>query len=186
MTCDSKPAGEGAAEMPATHLREFRTADFEELLQLDQECFSAGIAYSREELMHYVSRPRACTVVAEDESGRIRGFIVAETGRTPANPPLPLPLVAGHVITIDVALGDRRAGIGTMLIAEIEERLQRTNCDRIYLEVAVDNHAAISFYKRRGYSIMKTLPRYYDNELDGLRMGKKLTRQGFRPDITPI
>jgi ribosomal protein S18 acetylase RimI-like enzyme len=38
----------------------------------------------------------------------------------------------------------------------------------------VDNERALRFYKKHGYSVLKALPRYYRDEIDGLLMGKKL------------
>ena len=43
------------------------------------------------------------------------------------------------------------------------------------LETAVDNVAALSFYKRHGYSVVRTWPRYYSNGVDALVMRKELT-----------
>ncbi|MGA3210555.1 MAG: N-acetyltransferase [Terriglobales bacterium] len=154
--------------------RDFRESDFETLFKLDQECFPAGIAYSRNELMHYLSRPRAIALVAESVQGNICGFVVAESGRAAANGSSAVRACAGHIITIDVSAPARRAGLGSRLMDAIESRLRAADCDRIYLEVAVDNLSAIAFYKRRGYVVVKTLPRYYDRVLDGLRMEKRL------------
>ena len=44
----------------------------------------------------------------------------------------------------------------------------------VSLEVAVDNEPALSFYKKHGYSVLKVLPRYYLDSIDGLLMGKRL------------
>jgi ribosomal protein S18 acetylase RimI-like enzyme len=44
----------------------------------------------------------------------------------------------------------------------------------VFLETAVDNLAALTFYKRHGYSVLRTLPRYYQGSVDGLRMEKRL------------
>ena len=154
-------------------LREYQPEDFERLWQLDQECFRPGIAYSRRELSYYISRPRALTIVAQRQDNSVCGFAVAESRRVSQNKATDSQ-IAGHIITIDVLAGERRSGVGSMLMNAIEARLRPAQCDYMYLEVAVDNLAAISFYKRHGYSVLKTLPRYYDGNLDGLRMGKKL------------
>jgi ribosomal protein S18 acetylase RimI-like enzyme len=45
------------------------------------------------------------------------------------------------------------------------------------LEVAVDNRAGLSFYKKHGFSVVRTLRRYYPGGLDGLLMGKKVSTQ---------
>jgi ribosomal protein S18 acetylase RimI-like enzyme len=38
------------------------------------------------------------------------------------------------------------------------------------LEAAVNNAAALSFYARLGYRVERTLPGYYAEDLDGLRL----------------
>jgi [ribosomal protein S18]-alanine N-acetyltransferase len=141
---------------------------------MDQICFDPQLAYSRPELAFYMRRPGAFTLVAEsaaDETSligpvptRIVGFIVAEArGR------------AGHIITIDVLPEIRRAGIGSSLLQAAEDRLRAAGATMVELETAVDNSAAIQFYKRKEYFIEKTVPGYYSNQLDALVMRKDLT-----------
>jgi ribosomal protein S18 acetylase RimI-like enzyme len=46
----------------------------------------------------------------------------------------------------------------------------------MYLEVAVNNLAAIAFYKRHHYSVVRTIPRYYQaTGVDAFLMAAKLT-----------
>jgi ribosomal protein S18 acetylase RimI-like enzyme len=144
-------------------LRDYTSQDFESLWKLDQLCFVAGIAYTREELSYFLSDKSGFTIVAERKSD-IQGFIVIQREKRQT----------GHVITIDVHENARRTGLGTQLMDAVESRLSSTKCDSILLEVAVDNLPAISFYKRRGYSVLKTIPRYYMNSIDALMLGKKL------------
>jgi [ribosomal protein S18]-alanine N-acetyltransferase len=80
----------------------------------------------------------------------------------------------GHIITIDVRESARRSGIGSELMATAEKRLRHAGCRSIFLEVAVDNPKAIAFYKRHGFTVLKTLPRYYQNSVDAFLMGKRL------------
>ncbi len=147
-------------------IREARRADFMQLWRIDQECFAPGISYTRAELAHYMARRGAFTLVAEDtqvKRPQIAGFIVAQCERRGL----------GHVITIDVAAPARRAGLGSQLMTEAEARMKTAGCSAIYLETAVDNAAALAFYKRLGYSVLQTLPRYYHGDLDALLMGKR-------------
>jgi ribosomal-protein-alanine N-acetyltransferase len=144
-------------------LRPYRREDFPQLLELDQVCFPEGISYDRLELSHFISRPNALTVIAEEE-GKLAGFILVNRARDKA----------GHVITIDVHPQHRRHGLGTQLMEEAEKQLKADAAPGIYLEVAVDNKPAIHFYKRHGYSVIKTIPRYYLNSIDALLMTKKL------------
>ncbi len=138
-----------------------------QLWRIDQECFAPGISYSRAELAYYMAQPGAFTLVAEDTAGKrpqIVGFLVAACQRRGL----------GHLITIDVVAAARRAGAGSRLIAEAEARMRDAGCSALYLETAVDNMAALAFYQHHGYSVLRTLPRYYHGELDALLMGKRL------------
>jgi [ribosomal protein S18]-alanine N-acetyltransferase len=161
-------------------IREFRPGDFEVLWRIDQTCFPAGIAYSRAELKTYIRGRQAFTVVAVNgrdsakskiESGAspansaqsVAGFIVAE-----CKPPL------GHIITIDVVPETRRSGVGSLLLSSAERRLRVAGCHVVSLETAVDNLSALSFYKRQGYTVVGTFPRYYSNGVDALVLEKEL------------
>jgi ribosomal-protein-alanine N-acetyltransferase len=162
-------------------LRDYRAADFDILWSIDQRCFPPGIAYSRRELGIYIGHSRSFTLVAEmtarggpepaenfNPSDRgIVGFLVthAEGSRM------------GHVITIDVLPVVRRSGVGSKLMLTTEERLRSLSCDSIYLETAADNTAALAFYKRQGYFLVKTIPGYYANGLDALVLQKELLSQ---------
>lgn len=153
-------------------LREYRSHDFDRLWHIDQECFAPGIAYSQLELAAYIRRRGSFTLVAEasnttagaDSRLGILGFIVAEANRRRI----------GHVLTIDVLPGNRRLGVGSKLLATAEERLRAMPCRSVVLETAVDNASALAFYKRHGYNIVNTIPRYYSNGLDAFMLEKEL------------
>ncbi len=144
-------------------LRESGPEDFDRLHQIDQECFPPAIAYSRRELAQFMKLRGAFTLVAEDKKKNIAGFIVAQKH----------PRRMGHVVTIDVLAPYRRSGLGSLLMTEVESRLRAEGCDAMFLETAVDNLAAIKFYERFGYVIVKELPEYYPNGLDGYLMVKR-------------
>jgi ribosomal-protein-alanine N-acetyltransferase len=143
-------------------IRDFKPEDFESLWRMDQECFPPGISYSRQELKLYMRRRGAITLVAADSDGKIGGFLVTQDGPT------------GHIITIDVAAPARRSGVGSLLLRAAEDRLLAAGAKAVGLETAVDNLGALAFYKRHGYSVVKTWPRYYSNGVDALVMRKEL------------
>jgi [ribosomal protein S18]-alanine N-acetyltransferase len=162
-------------------LREFRREDFESLWRIDQVCFAPGIAYSRMELAAYIRLRGAFTVIAApvpgkrgsagDNTGpviespaRVLGFIIAQANRRGV----------GHILTIDVPPASRRFGIGSKLLATAEERLRAAPCHSVVLETAVNNAAALAFYKRHQYSVVKTIPRYYSSGVDAFVLEKEL------------
>ncbi len=164
-------------------IRDFQPADFDTLWRIDQDCFPLGISYSRTELKVYMRRRGSFTLVAvnsrgeaDPASGRgvkhsptsaadssVAGFIVAEAGRR-----------SGHIITIDVIAAARRSGVGSLLLRAVEDRLRSAGCSAVELETAVDNLSALSFYKRHGYNVIRTFPRYYSNGVDALVLQKEL------------
>jgi ribosomal protein S18 acetylase RimI-like enzyme len=80
----------------------------------------------------------------------------------------------GHIVTIDVRAEARRHRVGSALLDAAEMRLRTEQCQQVRLETAVDNLAALSFYKRRGYNVMQTIPRYYSSGVDALLLEKDL------------
>lgn len=146
-------------------IRDFQPKDFDTLWQMDQECFPPGIAYSKTDLAAFMRNRGAFTLIAVNaDGGNIGGFIVA------SGAPI------GHVITIDVAPAARRSGVGSLLLQAAEQRLREKGCGAVGLETAVDNLGALAFYKRHGYSVIRTWPRYYSNGVDALVL-KKLLNQ---------
>jgi ribosomal-protein-alanine N-acetyltransferase len=173
-------------------LSEFRREDFDTLWRIDQECFAPGIAYSRLELAAYIRLRGAFTVVAEpstdgrerggdsvrtvvESAGKVLGFIVAQATRRGV----------GHILTIDVPPSSRRIGIGSKLLSTAEDRLRAAACHSVVLETAVDNSTALAFYKRHGFSVVKTIPRYYSNGVDAFVLEKEL-RSVSRTSKSPV
>ena len=163
--------------MPFT-IRDFQPTDFETLWRIDQDCFPPSISYSRAELKFYMRRRGSFTLVATGVVGTaakdfsataysnrtVAGFIVAEVDNRGS----------GHIVTIDVVDSARRSGVGSLLLCAAEDRMRAAGCRLIGLETAVDNVSALSFYKRHGYSVIRTFPRYYSNGVDALVLEKVL------------
>jgi ribosomal-protein-alanine N-acetyltransferase len=153
-------------------LRKYRRQDFKRLLEIDHACFIEGIAYDRDELSYFIALPASITLVGELK-GKIHGFIVAERFRQRRTVRF-----MGRIITIDVIPESQQSGLGTLLLSSAEADLKQAGCEFVSLEVAVDNRSALRFYKKHGYTVLKVLPHYYMDSIDGLLMGKKLTEIG--------
>jgi ribosomal-protein-alanine N-acetyltransferase len=143
-------------------LRAYEPDDFETLYKLDQSCFPRGIAYSQTTLRYFLALASAeCLVAMEDED--VAGFILSEVDGALA-----------HIITLDVAEAHRRSGVGSMLLDAAEKNLSAQGVRTVFLETAVNNHAAVNFWSRHGYIAEGILKRYYLNLIDGYEMRKAL------------
>lgn len=162
-------------------IRDFRPEDLERLWRIDQECFPPGISYSRQELKSYIRGKGAFTLVAgqvADHTETIAGFLVAQAGQNGGKTGgSRIGETIGHIITIDVVAGARRSGVGSLLLQAAEEHLRTMGAHTVGLETAVDNLAALTFYKRHGYSVIRTWPRYYSNGVDALVLKKELKKE---------
>jgi [ribosomal protein S18]-alanine N-acetyltransferase len=145
-------------------IRQYEGKDFARLHKLDQECFPPGISYSKWSLHYYLSLPGADCLLAE-EGKQIAGFILAEE-----NPPL------GHIITLDVAEGFRRRGVGTLLLREMEEHFVFRGVESVLLETSVENASGIAFWERHGYRTEAVVKKYYLGKIDAYEMKKKLEK----------
>lgn len=147
-------------------IRQYEAKDFARLYALDQECFPPGIAYSKWSLRYYLNLPSADCLVAEDGK-KIAGFILAEE-----NPPL------GHIITLDVAEGQRRSGVGSLLLKEMEEHFVFRGITSVLLETSVENASGIAFWERHGYRTEAVVKKYYLGKIDAYEMRKRLKESG--------
>lgn len=167
-TSSNSDASESADPLPepaaskSVFLRPFLRADFETLFEIDQKCYPPEMAYSRREFRWYMRLPGAETLIAET-GGAVAGFILTACFER-----------TGHVVTIDVLAEFRRARVGTALLGAAEESLARRGATEIELETAVDNDAAIQFWKRSGYLTRGTLKNYYPGGLAAYAMIKRL------------
>jgi ribosomal-protein-alanine acetyltransferase len=139
--------------------------DLDVLQKIEKECFSHE-AFTREHLALLLEKPSAVSLTAKIDH-KIVGFIigVVETHGK---------VRMGHVFTIDVDTEHRRTGVGLKLLGELERILLEKGVDAVYLEVRVDNKAAIELYRKKGYTETQPLENYYSKGAHGFRMKKEL------------
>jgi ribosomal-protein-alanine N-acetyltransferase len=170
-------------QLAAMQIREWRSGDFEALYELDRACFPAPIAYSRRTLRKFLGLPGAECLIAE-AGGLIAGFILTHCAselasrrtRTPATAQEQTPR-RGHIISLDVGRPFRRSGIGSALLRAAEKSLMTRGVRAVDLETAVDNPAAVAFWRRHGYAIAGTIANYYDDGGDAFAMSKIMPRE---------
>jgi ribosomal protein S18 acetylase RimI-like enzyme len=76
----------------------------------------------------------------------------------------------GWVNYLAVDIGQRRRGIGSALMRDVERRLRALGCPKINLQVRLDNSAVQRFYAAIGFGVDETVS-----------MGKRLEDDGKLP-----
>lgn len=66
-----------------------------------------------------------------------------------------------EILTVAVAPASRRAGLATLLLQHHLGRLAAAGAHKVFLEVAEDNVAAISLYRRHGFNEIARRQAYY-------------------------
>jgi [ribosomal protein S18]-alanine N-acetyltransferase len=148
-------------------LREGVEADAGQFFELDQLCFASGTAYSLREFQQLLRSRKTVCVVGNDE-GSLAGFAIATNVENHDT-------CGGHIITVDVAPGFRRRGIGRSLMRRVEERMLAADAEWLRLEVAENNSAAYEFYVGLGFVPIDLIPDYYEGAIDAIVMVKGLS-----------
>ncbi|MCF6221605.1 MAG: GNAT family N-acetyltransferase [Robiginitomaculum sp.] len=89
--------------------------------------------------------------------GEVRGLAIVRTAIDQA-----------EILTLIVAPGHKRQGLGRALLHRAEARALERGADIMFLEVAADNPAAISLYQNAGYHQYGSRPRYYRRKVNGI------------------
>ena len=109
-------------------------------------------------------RDRDTNIAVLGEGGAIDGFGIMQYGDETA-----------HLSLLAVAPQRQRRGLGSQLIAWLEQPARVAGIARVRLEARADNPAALEFYRRQGYREMGTVHGYYRGTMDAVRLEKALT-----------
>jgi ribosomal protein S18 acetylase RimI-like enzyme len=153
-------------------LRGFQRGDLAGLHQLDGACFSPEIAYSKAELRHFLTHPSCSCWIAERPENKLAGFVLIERAQRNGR-------LAGHIVTLDVDPGERRRGLGTLLMQTAEEQMKHEGVAVMSLEVAENNAVARRFYRGLGYTMSGRIARYYGGRVDAEVMEKMILLRGL-------
>jgi ribosomal-protein-alanine N-acetyltransferase len=91
-----------------------------------------------------------CGWMAESQDGINIGFILARGVEG-----------EGEILTFAVNPAFQKQGVGGSLLSQLLEFLTTIDCRQIFLEVAIDNRAAIHLYTAFGFHDVGTRPNYY-------------------------
>jgi ribosomal protein S18 acetylase RimI-like enzyme len=152
------------------HTTRIRTAtpdDFERIVELENLCFPREHAYSRRQLRYLLTKANS-SVLVETTDALVRGFLIILYRRGT--------IVAG-IETINVDPVFRKKGIGRRLLSAAEELLRKKGIQKIRLEVAITNQAAIQLYENAGFQNSMVLKKYYHYDHEGCRDAYRMIKE---------
>ena len=79
-----------------------------------------------------------------------------------------------ELMRIAVGLGSRREGVGSRLLAAVEDAARNRGAERLLLEVASDNDSALTFYAKSSYRETGRRRFYYTAGADVLLLARDL------------
>lgn len=108
-------------------------------------------------------RHKDCCVVVAEVNRAFTGFAIGEFGDTKL-----------HLNLLAVTPTQQRMGVGSALLAWLEQSALTAGIDEIHLELRANNRAARYFYQSQGFAVTRSVPRYYRGEETALRMHKRI------------
>ncbi len=144
-------------------IRAVEDKDFESIFRLNNK--TQKLPWSEEAMRSEMSVRNPFSSVLESEDGVLSGYVfIRNVGYD------------REITAMGVTEDHRRKGYGTRLLEHVVS-LCKTNpsVEKLLLEVAVENVAAINLYKRIGFQNGRVRKGYYSDGSDGLEMTLLLT-----------
>ena len=141
---------------PAVDVRPATPADLDRIAEIEQASFADPWTFDA--LATALELAHIRFLVAEQDGGtgsRLVGYVVA--------------LVMGdegEIADIAVDPSARRAGVGGLLLARVEEEMARCGVRSLFLEVRESNHAALGLYRGRGFEAVGRRRAYYRHPVE--------------------
>lgn len=145
------------------HIRVALSSDVDALFLLEQQAFS-GDRLSKRRFRHWVKAENAVLLVIEQQQ-QLLGYTLVLLHRGTR---------LARLYSIAVSAQARGKGAGRKLLEEAERVVADMGWLFMRLEVAKENHTAITLYKSMGYSVFGEYSDYYEDHQDALRMQKRI------------
>lgn len=145
-------------------IRPLMMEQLQDVLRLNIRCFRNGDNYTKHTFEYLLGEPRTLSFRTVNEADDLVGFAFVMVNENNA----------AHLTTIGVAPEHRRRGLAAGLLDHVEEALRQREVGTIMLEVRVSNIAAQELYRRRNYTIVQRIGRYYNNGEDCFLMMKAI------------
>ncbi len=152
-------------------LRRFGPADLEAVININRVCLPENYAaYFFMDTFNTLPD----TFVVADSQGQVVGYIMCRLEHGFSDMKKLRFARKGHIISVAVMPNFRNMGIGYSLVEAALAALSARRADECYLEVRTNNLQAINLYKKMGFQLTRTIPRYYFDGFDAYVMTKLL------------
>lgn len=135
----------------------------DDLLALEEACFPTD-RISRRNLRNLLRSPSAYCVGAYIRGELVGSMVILFRSNSRS----------ARVYSLAVSAVARGMGIGRRMMAKAEREARLRGCDRMRLEVRMDNIPAIRFYEKLGFIDTAVLPGYYEDGAHAFVMRKEL------------
>lgn len=139
-------------------------ADAADIAALSRDAIEYGLPWSWTE-------PRVARAIENTETNVV---VVGDPGLVVGFGMMSYPNDDAHLLLFAVRRQSRRQGIGTRILAWLEEVAMTAGVRRVRVECRRDNAAARNFYAESGYHETSISPKYYRGLEDAIRLEKWL------------
>ncbi|HYM18747.1 MAG TPA: GNAT family N-acetyltransferase [Micropepsaceae bacterium] len=154
-------------------IRHASLEDVRELASLHGACFDDR--WSAESFRRLLDRPGAVALLAADKTeSESQSFILVQVA-----------LDECEILTLGTIDGARRKGLALTLLKTAAKEAHALGAREMFLEVAEDNHGAITLYRRAGFEIVGRRQKYY-RRADGTVLDAVMLRATLPLDRGPI
>jgi ribosomal-protein-alanine N-acetyltransferase len=139
-------------------------ADAHAIAALSREAIEQNLRwrYTPDRILDAI-RSKTTNVAVAHARGGLHAFAIMTYGDTTA-----------HLVLLGVQETQRRRGLGSRLLAWLEDAARVAGIERIDVECRADNPGAVAFYRHEGYRIQGVAAGYYEGRIDAVRLAKSL------------
>ncbi|RKD32367.1 ribosomal protein S18-alanine N-acetyltransferase [Thermohalobacter berrensis] len=148
--------------MPNLILREMETKDLEEVLYIENTCFTTP--WSKNAFIKEITENKLAKYIVAQLEDKVVGY-----------GGMWIILDEGHITNIAVAPNYRGLGIGSAIVKELINICKKLEINRMTLEVRKSNIVAQNLYEKYGFKACGVRPKYYsDTNEDAIIMWKEV------------
>jgi ribosomal protein S18 acetylase RimI-like enzyme len=159
----------------AVRIRQARLEDLGALVRLENEGFESD-RLTRRQFRYMMTRARARTLVAEDRSGALLGYVLVLFSKGTS---------VARLYSIAVDREARGRGVARALVAAAEDAAWDQDRAYVRLEIRGDNLASQALFEGLGYRRFGVVSDYYEDHMEALRYEKALA-PGLKPVLQRV